>query len=121
MPSAFGKAYLQVRQRYFLLGRDRIWFPHCSLSDIVIGRQSRVGKNFTVLNGVSLGEKNVSEKGMPSVGDNVYIGTGAKLLGNISIGDRVTIGAMTFCDKSVPADSVAYGNPMKIHNKTALK
>lgn len=91
------------------------------LSDIVIGRQSRVGKNFTVLNGVSLGEKNVSEKGMPSVGDNVYIGTGAKLLGNISIGDRVTIGAMTFCDKSVPADSVAYGNPMKIHNKTALK
>jgi len=82
------------------------------LSDIVIGRRSKVGKNLTILNGVSLGEKKISDHNMPTVGDNVYIGVGAKLLGNITIGDGAIIGALTFCDKSVPVNGIAYGNPM---------
>jgi len=77
-----------------------------------------VGKNFTILNGVTLGEKNASENVMPNIGDDVYIGTGAKLVGDITIGDNVTIGALTFCNKSVPRDSVAYGNPMMVKKKT---
>jgi len=88
------------------------------ISNIVIGRRARVGKNFTILNGVTLGEKNASENVMPNIGDDVYIGTGAKLVGDITIGDNVTIGALTFCNKSVPRDSVAYGNPMMVKKKT---
>ena len=88
------------------------------ISDIVIGRKARAGKNLTILNSVTLGEKNVSENAMPNIGDNVYIGTGAKLLGDITVGDNVTIGALTFCNKSIPSNSVVYGNPMIVKRKT---
>jgi len=87
------------------------------ISNIVIGRRTVAGKNLTLLNGVTLGEKNISDHGMPRIGDNVYIGTGAKLLGGITIGNNVVIGALTFCDKSIPANSVAYGNPMIVREK----
>lgn len=81
---------------------------------IVIGRRVVMGKNCTLANGVTLGEKSILEQGMPKIGDNVYIGTGAKLLGKIEIGDNVIIGALTFSDKSIPPNSTAYGNPINI-------
>jgi len=86
------------------------------MSDIVIGRRVKIGKNCSIANGVTLGEKNIGGR-MPRVGDNVYLGTGAKILGDIEIGDNSIIGALTFCDKSVPKYSVAYGNPMVIKRK----
>jgi serine O-acetyltransferase len=87
-------------------------------SDIVIGAGVRVGSDCTIYNGVTLGAKyfdRLDEK--PSLGDNVFIGTGAKVLGEIHVGDRSHIGALTFCDKSVPPDSVAYGNPLVIRGR----
>ena len=90
-------------------------FMVCHTSDIVIGVGVTIGARCTIFNGVTLGSKyrdRTNEK--PSLGNDVVIGTGAKVLGNITIGDGVTIGALTFCDKSVPANHVARGNPMVI-------
>ncbi len=78
------------------------------LSGIVIGRRVIAGKNLTLLNDVTLGERKVGDDKMPKIGHDVYIGTGAKILGGITIGDNVVLGALTFCNKSLPSNSVAY-------------
>lgn len=90
-------------------------FKICHTSDIVIGARVHIGENCTIYNGVTLGAKyfdRPDEK--PVVGNGVTVGTGAKILGPITIGDGALIGALTFCDKSVPASTTAVGNPMRI-------
>lgn len=92
------------------------------MSDIVIGAHICIGDNFTVYNGVTLGSKyfnRTDEK--PTIGNGVTIGTGAKVLGTIHIGDGAIIGALTFCDKSVPAGFVAAGNPMRMHPQDGIR
>ncbi len=88
-------------------------FKVCHVSDIVIGANAKIGSHCRVFNGVTIGSLRLHETAIqPVIGSGAYIGTGAKVLGGITIGDNVTIGALTFCNKSVPADVVAYGNPM---------
>ncbi len=114
-------AGLMAQQRFYIFGNDishraRIGpgFRIHHTSDIVIGRAARIGKNFHIYNGVTLGSKSQSRPDeMPTIGDNVLIGTGAKVLGNIRIGDNAVIGALTFCDKDVPPNTIAIGNPMR--------
>lgn len=87
----------------------------CHPFDIVVGHEAKIGSNFVVYNGVTIGGKYFDRlKEKPTIGDRVTVGTGSKLLGAINIGDDVIIGALTFCDRSVPSNSVAYGNPMII-------
>lgn len=107
--------------RVYRFGNDISYKAHIGagfrvvhLSDIVIGTGAKIGENFTILNGVTLGKKNTKEKKMPIIGNNVYLGTGSKLVGGIEIGDNVVVGALTFCNKSIPSNSTAYGNPMVI-------
>ena len=89
-------------------------------SDIVIGKGVTIGSRCTVFNGVTIGSKYFDQANdKPTLGDDVIVSTGAKVLGNITVGDRAIIGALTFCDKSVPADHVARGNPMVIVPKRA--
>jgi len=84
-------------------------------SDIVIGAGVKMGSRCTIYNGVTLGSKYLDRSWeKPTLGNDVVVCTGAKVLGNITIGDSVTIGALTFCDKSVPPSCVARGNPMII-------
>jgi|GEM_PF-1569455 serine O-acetyltransferase len=78
------------------------------VSGIVIGKKVKIGENFIVLNGVNVGEVGFGKEGMPTIGNDVFVGAGAKLLGKIEIGDRVIIGAMAFCNQSIPADHLAY-------------
>jgi serine O-acetyltransferase len=80
-------------------------------ADIVIGKNAIIGNNCLVYNGVTLGNKWPDLNEMPTLGDNIFIGTGAKLIGGINIGNNVVIGALTLCNKSVPDNSVVYGNP----------
>lgn len=92
----------------------------CHVSDIVIGESAKIGRNCIIFNGVTIGAKSSQESHIkPTIGDNVYIGTGAKIIGGITVGNNVTIGALTFCNKSIPDGSVAYGNPMIIKEKQA--
>ncbi|OGZ95165.1 MAG: hypothetical protein A3I44_03700 [Candidatus Sungbacteria bacterium RIFCSPLOWO2_02_FULL_51_17] len=88
------------------------------MQGIVVGTGAVIGRNCTLLGGVSLGKKDRLPSPMPRLGDNVYVGAGSKLIGDIDIGDHVVIGALTLCNKSVPANSVVYGNPMVVKERT---
>lgn len=83
-------------------------FKIAHIGGIVIGRNSIIGDNCTINNNVTLGMKNSNDTSMPNIGNNVYISTGAKLLGNINIGDNCIIGA----------NSVIVGIPAKVIKKT---
>ncbi len=75
-----------------------------------------VGKNLTIAQGVIFGWVNRGpHKGTPKkVGDNVYIGPGAKILGNVTIGDNVVIGANTVVIKDIPSNATVFGVPGRI-------
>jgi serine O-acetyltransferase len=83
----------------------------------VIGA-TKIGQNATILQGVTLGAKEIDisylPQNRPTIGDNVTIGAGAKVLGGIVIGDNVTIGANAVVTKSLPDNVVAAGVPAKI-------
>lgn len=73
-----------------------------------------IGENCKIFQGVTIGSKwsNASCLGeAPHIGNNVMIGAGAVILGNISIGDNAIIGANAVVTHSVPANSLAVGVP----------
>ncbi len=85
---------------------------------VVIGATAIVGDNVIMYHGVTLGATvNVPGRRHPQIGNNVMIGAGAKLLGPITIGDNVSIGANAVVTKDVPANSVAVGIPAVIKPK----
>lgn len=90
-------------------------FPHTF--GTVIGA-ARIGKNALIYHGVTLGAKkmdlNYDESTRPIVGENVTIGSGAKILGGIHIGNNATIGANAVVLKSVPDNVMVGGIPAKI-------
>lgn len=82
---------------------------------VVIGETAEVGDNVLLYHGVTLGGTGKDKgKRHPTVGNNVMIGSGAKVLGPIVIGDNVKIGANAVVLKDVPANSTAVGIPAKI-------
>ena len=72
------------------------------------------GKNLNIGLGVIIGHAGFGRKGVPVLGDNVFVGTGAKVLGNIKIGNNVRIGANAFVVKDVPDNATAVGVPARI-------
>ncbi len=84
--------------------------------DIVIGANVIIGKKCKIFNGVTLGNKDTESpiNAHPSIGDNCVISTGAKLLGNIRVGNNCIIGANSVVIVDVPDNSVAVGVPAKI-------
>lgn len=82
---------------------------------VVIGETAEIGDNVTIYHGVTLGGTG-KEKGKrhPTLGDNVIIGAGAKVLGPIYVGNGAKIGANAVVLKDVPAKSTAVGIPAKI-------
>lgn len=82
---------------------------------VVIGETSIVGDNVTIYHGVTLGGTGKDKgKRHPTIGNNVMIGCGAKLLGNIKIGDNVKIGANSVILEDVPDNATVVGIPGKI-------
>lgn len=81
-------------------------------SGVVIGETAEIGRNVTLYQGVTLGGTGFqSGKRHPTVGDNVTIGSGAKLLGPLTVGANAKIGANTVVVEDVPANSTVVGNP----------
>lgn len=82
---------------------------------VVIGETAIIGDNVLIYHGVTLGGTG-KEKGKrhPTIGNNVMIGSGAKVLGNIEIGDFVKIGANSIVLESVPSNCTVVGIPGKI-------
>lgn len=82
---------------------------------VVIGETAEVGRNVTIYQGVTLGGTG-KEKGKrhPTVGNNVVIASGAKVLGSFKVGDHSKIGAGSVVLKEVPAYSTVVGIPGKV-------
>lgn len=91
-----------------LVGRN---FVIDHFGGIIISGYARFGDNCRIRNGVTVGLRRVGDNRAPHIGNDVDIGAGAKLLGPITIGDHVVIGAnaVVLCD--VPSNSVAVGVP----------
>jgi serine O-acetyltransferase len=77
----------------------------------VINSDVKAGSNIIIEHGVTLGAE---KKASPVLGDNVFIGAGAKIIGGIRIGNNVKIGANAVVTKDVPDDVTAVGIPAEI-------
>jgi serine O-acetyltransferase len=79
---------------------------------VVIGETSEIGDNVTIYQGVTLGGTGFARgKRHPTVADDVVIGSGAKLLGPIEVGEAAKVGANSVVIHDVPARSTVVGNP----------
>ncbi len=90
---------------------------------VVIGETTIIGDDVTIFHNVTLGgtgnEK--TKKRHPTIGNNVFIGTGAKILGNITIGDNSKIGAGAVVLKDVDKNSTVVGIPGCVVKKNGKK
>ena len=82
---------------------------------VVIGETTEIGDDVLIYQGVTLGGTGKGKgKRHPTIGNRVVIGTGAKVLGNISIGDHVKVGAGSVVVRSVPDHSTVVGVPGRV-------
>ena len=88
---------------------------------IIISGYAQFGNNCRIRNGVVVGLKNINNPTAPVLGNDVDIGAGAKVLGPITIGDRVSIGANAVVLQNIPDDSIAVGIPATIKTKRQNK
>lgn len=87
-----------------------LFLPHPT--DVTIGASAAIGKNATIYNGVTI--VGIGGAGLPRLGDHVTVYTGAKIIKDVTIGDNSVVGALTLCNKDVPADSIMYGIPPNV-------
>lgn len=84
---------------------------------IVVSSKAVIGNNVNISHGVTIGVANRgNHAGVPIIGDYVYIGPGAKIIGNIHIGNHAAIGANAVVTKDVPENACVGGVPAKIIN-----
>lgn len=98
------------------IGR-RVFFDHAF--GVVIGETAVVGDDVLIYQGVTLGGVSL-ERGIkrhPTIGNKTVIGSGAKILGDIKIGENCRIGSNSVVVKSIPDDSTAVGIPARIIEK----
>ena len=83
---------------------------------VVIGETAQIGNRVTIYHGTTLGGtgKDKGRKRHPTVGDNVVIGAGAKVLGNINIGSNSKIGSNSVVINDVPKGATVVGIPGKV-------
>lgn len=91
---------------------------------IILGSGVKVGKNLTLLHDTTIGNRigsgSKGSLGFPELGDNVFIGCGAKIIGPIKIGNNVKIGANAVVISDVPDNATVVGVPAKIVKHTTL-
>jgi cysteinyl-tRNA synthetase len=89
---------------------------------VIIGETSEIGENVLLYQGVTLGGTGKQKgKRHPTLGNNVVVGAGAKVLGAITVGDNVKIGANSVVLHSVPKNSIVVGVPGKVIKKKVVK
>ena len=85
---------------------------------VVIGETTEIGENVTIYQGVTLGGTSLEKiKRHPTIGNNVVIGSGAKVLGPFTVGDSSRIGSGSVVVKAVPPNSVVVGVPGQITHR----
>ncbi len=97
-------------------------FPHY-IYGIFISNGAKIGKNCTIFHHVTIGSNTLCDSkgnGSPSIGDDVFIGCGAKIIGRVKIGNNVRIGANCIVTCDVPDNStVVLDKPRIIEHDTA--
>lgn len=92
------------------------------IGPIIVNSHSSIGKNCRIHVGVNIGTSAGAEGMAPTIGDNVYIGPGAKLFGSIHISNGVAIGANAVVNKNVEDENVTVGGvPAKIISRKGSK
>ena len=82
---------------------------------VVIGSTARIGYGCTFLHNTTLGATGKEDGDRhPKLGNNVMVGQGAGILGNIHVGDNSKVGALSIVLKEVPEDSTVVGNPARV-------
>jgi serine O-acetyltransferase len=136
----FGQAASALYAKSKLLGLlplivSMVWRHRMStVHQVFIHRRARIGPGFFIMhrNGLFIGPVSIGDNcvlhhnvtmgdrvasgdhGVPRLGDNVWVGPGSMLFGDITIGNNVTISAGTVLSKSVPDGSLVAGNPGRI-------
>lgn len=87
--------------------------PH--MNGIVIHQEAIIGADCLIMQQVTIGQ--TATPGAPTLGRNVYAGSGAKILGEIKVGDNARIGANAVVVSDVPPDTTVIGIPAKAVNK----
>ncbi len=82
--------------------------------EIVIAPQAVIGEGCTIFNGVTIGVNHLDRSGYPRIGNNVVIYTGAKIIGNVKVGNNVIIGANSVVVTDIPNNTIVGGIPAKI-------
>lgn len=85
---------------------------------ITINPKARIGRNVNIHKGVTIGQENRGvRKGTPVIGDEVWIGVNATIVGSIVVGNDVLIAPNTYVNCDIPSHSVVYGNPCIIKKR----
>ena len=93
---------------------ERVFFDHAM--GVVVGETAEIGDGCTIYQGVTLGGTSLYKgvKRHPTLGKNVVVGAGAKVLGGFVVGDGAKIGSNAVVTKPVPAGATAVGNPARV-------
>ena len=93
---------------------ERVFFDHAM--GVVVGETAEIGDGCTIYQGVTLGGTSLYKgaKRHPTLGKDVVIGAGAKVLGGFTVGDGARVGSNAVVTKPVPAGATAVGNPARI-------
>ena len=124
--------FIQVYEKYFMrfgsyVGVDsklagRPCFPHGCVG-VFISNDAVIGKDAVIFQQVTIGSNSLpgtKRPGSPVIGDGVYIGAGAKIIGGITVGDHCRIGANAVVYEDMPPHSVALCAPTRIVQKEHL-
>ncbi len=86
--------------------------------NITINERAKIGMNCNLHKGIVIGAENRGKrKGVPTIGNEVWIGINAAIVGNISIGNDVLIAPNSYVNCDVPSHSIVYGNPCIIKHR----
>ena len=88
--------------------------------DVVVSGDAVLGDDVVLRNGVTIGLRHRLQRGSPVIGNRVDIGAGAKILGPITIGDDVAIGANAVVISDVPSGHIAVGVPARIRPRPGM-
>ena len=86
---------------------------------LILSPETKIGSNCNLFTGVTIGSTTRGEKkGVPIIGDRVWIGPNAVIVGKVKIGNNVLIAANSYVNFDVPDNSIVIGNPGKIKSST---
>jgi serine O-acetyltransferase len=98
---------------------DGLYIGH--IGGVHINPGAVIGRNCDLAHRVTIGASAMGRSGVPVLGDNVYVGTGAVLMGKIKIGDNAKIAANSLVMTNVPAGATVMGVPGRIVMRARVK